>query len=1190
MQSRLGSSRADAISTLMSMSKSVTRVGYVPAELQTTLNKGLQRPIYTSPPKFFSQRNPRLNQQAQRSPTHTIYQRPKRFLPDDPPHAVHVRNLANEIRTTSSPESYHRYPKQSFHTIQSASITYKIALSNHQTKPMNISQNIRNINELNDHKVGGFRPVAKSTAAALVNTKTSSPDPRKPEYQHKAAQDTFLTEPNIDNVNMDDVPDSLSPSPFVQQVLDDDALTDGAKYLYSKILTPERRRLDHYTHISHGYVGKEFIDITEKYSVGQKKFIVERYKDEYLNQLPSSQYIVQKSGISKSSSNRSSSLSQGINSHKKNSQSTYSQVSILAEQRKRDNKANLQAELNKLAWEDAFVRKIDLMNGAQLEEPVPSMKPQEKPVKQQNKYRKRCVPWPQLANMYTTNIIEKKRPQTAKSNSLNEVRELVVTAVPGQEREGRRPMSAIAPQSSSCSPSSSLDNVLSNRMKELIFSTKFMTNIAPSKAEIRDMCEFNRRTVQEEQAERHIALYNSHILDLFIRLGEQQASTFCEHYNKNRLMTRRLVLTQILYLCRQHMCMQYFKCISIVHNPFQSTQHFLECTNHCIVIRACLQALYRLRFFHLIIDQFLYYFPESFFDGIVKIPINQLGLSSKILCSYFTLKSKYNDTYEVNVLNKLMTSLSPDQNDLPASLDQKLTAEPETSVSTGLFPDHRHTIDLSLIEFSGATPEGEQKSSIANPRNHPEPINIDISEGKILPSALPTDTVLPSLSMDQQYLAPPSLEVAIAIVSALAESINIFTRQAERESLSDGPFLCGVIAFAGACNYDCQYEFISQVPLEDRKNRSSNLNISKVRARSCDNRREAPITRILDYLCVEILNALVHSYNNSSPDNLVYTTRSSKALSTASQLGIIIPLNKPQPSNTVAIDWSSLSLYDSFINTVTQFLISCSKDRFATEHNFLLEFNPHLSHRVFEAAAIALKNMPVHVAAQYFDRICLVAFCTITFIKGAIVSASTRKVISTIFQGVTLHNPYTIANGYYLLSTCINICLDMRIICKESQFSSKDNVKYLLYLFSELCLLSGIIVETHCLSLASGIGLGNLHMLFSNYPSDISGALPPFIFFFTGAEGSSHTDIVIDNEKTGIYLRYYVSSFIMRLGISYIRSANRLNMPISSILSTARVMRYLYNEYATYRDRYILIDEFCKIVCEGSKEHLSTKQ
>lgn len=1052
---------------------------------------------------------------------------------------------------------------------------------------MHMPSDIRDSHEGDSCKVGGFRPVDKSTSTALVNTKTFSPDPRKLEHQQEGIQNTFLTEPHIDHIDMDEVPESLSPSPLAQQILDDDALTDGTRYLYPKVLTPDRRRLDHHTRVSRGYVGKEFVDITEKYSVGQKKFIAEQYNEEYIKQLPSSQYKIEKSGISKCNSNRGSSPHPDTSIFKQRSRSEYSQASIAAAQRKRDNKANVHVELNRLAWEDAFVRRIDIMNGAQLEELSSLMKQHEKPAAKQCNSRRRFVPWPQLANMYTTTSTEKKRPRTAKPNSLHEVRELVVTSMQGQEGAGRRPVSATTPQLSTLPPSSPLDNLSSNKVKELISATKFMTNIAPSKIETRDMCEFHRRTVQDEQAERNIALYNPNVLDLFTHLGEQQASTFCEHYNKDRSVARRLVLTQILYLCRQHMCMKYFRCLTIVHNPFQSTQLFLEWENHCIVIRACLQALHRLRFFHIIINQLLYYLPESFFDGIIKTPLNQLGLSSDAFRPYFTLKLSYNDVHNDSTANKLMTSLSPRQDDLQASLDPKPPIEYEASVSTELFPDHRYTIDLSHVDLSTAVSESGQKGSAASTKNYPTDDNIDIRAAPIPPSTSHTHIAPQPVSMEQRYLAPPSLEIAIAIASTLAEKFNILARQAQRTQSADGALLCGVIAFAGACNYDCCYEFISPIPLEDRPGASSNLNASRVRARSYNNHREAPVTHILDYLCVEVLNTLVNSYNDSLPENLTYTSRPSKALSAAPQFGVVSPLNKAQPPNAVSVDWSNLSLYDSFINTISLFLTSCGKDRFVTEHNFLLAFNPQLSHRMFEAAAIILKNMPVHIAAQYFDRVCLVAFCTITFIKGAIVSASTRKVITTIFQGVTLRDPYTIANGYYLLSTCINILLDIRIMCRESQLSRKDNAKYLSYLFSELCLLGGVIVETHCLSLASGIALGNLHMMFSNYPSDISGALPPFVFFFNGIEDSSHADISIDHEKTGIYLKYYVASFIMRLGLSYIRHANRLSVPVLDIISNSKVFRYLYHEYAAYREKYVLIDEFCKIVFENNKEQLS---
>lgn len=92
----------------------------------------------------------------------------------------------------------------------------------------------------------------------------------------------------------------------------------------------------------------------------------------------------------------------------------------------------------------------------------------------------------------------------------------------------------------------------------------------------------------------------------------------------------------------------------------------------------------------------------------------------------------------------------------------------------------------------------------------------------------------------------------------------------------------------------------------------------------------------------------------------------------------------------------------------------------------------------------------------------------------------------------------------------------MRIMCRESQSNNQNNaennLRYLSYLFSELCLLSGIIVETHCLSLASGIALGNIHMMFSNYPSNINGALP---LYFSGAEDANQTDININHEKQG---------------------------------------------------------------------------
>lgn len=1185
MPSRPSSSRADAISTLMNMSQSLTRVGYVPAELQNTLNKGLQRPVYTSPPRFFTQRNLRLNQQAQNSPKHSIYHRPKRFISGDPQPSVYVRNLGNEIRTVSSPESYRRYPKQSFHTIQSASITYKIALSNHQTKLMHIPSDIRDLKEADNHSVGGFRPIHQAAAGALVNTKAPSPGPRKDEQHQERMQDTFLTEPPIDYPHLNEALDSPSPSPLAQQVLDDDALIEGVRYLYPKVLTPDRRRLDRYTQASNGYVGKEFVESTEKYSVGQRRLIAERYNDEYINQLPSSQYKIEKSNISKCDNNRSSSLPPDPAPSKQRSRSEYSQTSIIAAQRQQDNKVKVQVELNKLAWEDAFIKKIDIISAAQLGDPTPSTKPREKPPRSVQRSRKRFAPLPQLENMYATATEKKQRPHTARS-SLTEVRELVVTSIAGQRGAAKRPVSATTSQSSALPSTSLYNNLSSDGIKEVILTTKLMTNVVPSKAETRTMCEFHRRAAQDEKMERTAALFNPNILDLFTRLGEQHASTLCEHYNKNRSVARRLVLTQILHLCRQHMCMQYFGCISIVHNPFQPTQLFSEWRNHCIVIRACLQALYRLRFFHIITDQLLYYLPESFFNGIVKVPLNQLGFSPDVLRSYFVLKPSYNEQDNNNISSKLMTSLSPKQDDPQTFRDPKLSAEPEISISVGLFPDHKQVIDLSAVELSTAISEGAQQGEPTIATSYPLDVNMNTFE--MHPSsALSTHTLPRNILVEQQYLAPPSLEVAVAIASALAERLNIFTRQVQRKLAIDGAFLCEVIAFVGACNYDCYYEAISPIPLEERPSTSSNLSIPRVRARSYNNHGEAPVTRILDYLCVEILNILVNSYNDSPADSLTYITRSSTIPSTASQLGIIPPFNRVRPTDIASVDWSSLSLYDSFINTISYFLISCNKDRFAAEHSFLLAFNPQLSYRMFEAVAIVLKNMPVHVAAQYFDRVCLVAFCTITYIKGAIVSASTRKVITTIFQGVILPEPYTIANGYYLLSTCITILLDMRIVCKESQ-GNNENVKYLSYLLSELCLLSGIIVETHCLSLASGIALGNLHMMFSNYPSDISGTLPPFIFFFTGAEDASHTDISIDNEKTGIYLKYYVASFIMRLGISYIRCANRLNLPVSEIISDSKVFRHLYQEYSAYREKYVLVDEFCKVVFENNRNLAST--
>lgn len=1046
--------------------------------------------------------------------------------------------------------------------------------------------------ETDSCSVGGFRPIDPS-AAALVNTKASGPDLRKHEQSQEDIQETFLTEPPVDSIHINEAP--RSPSPLAQQLLDDEALTEEARYLYPKVLTPDRRRLDRYIQASHGYVGKEFIEVTEKHSVGQKRLVAEKYNSEYINKLPSSHHKIEKSSISKRNSNRGSSLPYDPSSSKQRGHSEYSQASISTMQKQRDNRANVQVELSKLAWEDAFIRKIDLMTGAQLEKPESSTRPQEKVSDSPHQSQKRSTPYPHLASMYTASAERKQRPRTARTNNLNEVRELMVTSVARQGLVRKRPVSATIPQTSTLPSTSSLDNLSSDGIKKMISATRFISNVtavAPSKAEIRDMCEFHKRTARDAQTERNVSLLNPNVADLFTRLGEQRACTFCDHYNKNRAVARRLVLTQILHLCRQHMCMQYFNCISAVHNPFQSTQLFLEWENHCIVIRACLQALHRLRFFHVIMDQLLYYLPESFFNEISKAPLNQLGLSAELIRSYFTLKPTTSDRYDDNTSNKLLTSLSPRQDNPQVSLDQKRSVEPEASISAGLFPDHKHVIDLSLIELSTAVSESGQQGSIANnnitnTNARPANVNIGAFDAPAHSSALPDQIKPQSIATDRRYLAPLSLEVAVAITSILAERLNIFTRKTQRKSGIDGALLCGVIAFIGACNYDCYYEFISPVPLEERLSTSAGPSVPKIRARSSNNHGEAPITRILDYLCVEILSMLVNSYNDSLPSNLTYTNKSAKTPSTAPRFEVVSSLNRAHPINATSVDWLQLSLYDGFIAAVSSFRAACSKNRFVAEHTFLLEFNPQLSHRVFEAAAIVLKNMPVHFAAQHFDRVCLVTFCAITFIKGAIVSASTRKVITTIFQGVILNDPYTIANGYYLLSTCISILLDMRIMCRESQSNNQNNtennLRYLSYLFSELCLLSGIIVETHCLSLASGIALGNIHMMFSNYPSNINGALPPFIFFFSGAEDANQTDININHEKAGIYLKYYVASFVMRLGISYARCAGRLDMSIAEIISSSSVFRHLYQEYSAYREKYVLVDEFCRVLFEENK-------
>ncbi|EFO62830.1 Hypothetical protein GLP15_733 [Giardia lamblia P15] len=1189
MSSRPSSSRMDAISTLMTMSQSVTRVGYVPAELQNALSKGLQRPVYASPPQFFSQTNPRLTQQRQRSPTRTIYQRPKRFSSEGPHQSVYVRNLANEVRTASSPEYLRRYPKQSFHTIQSASITYKIALSNHQTKLMHAPldpKDTRLSKETGNQSIGGFRPINPSaTATTLVNAKASDLDLQKHEQFQEDIQETFLTEPPIDPMHIDEP--LKSPSPLAQEILDDDMFTEEARYLYPKVLTPDRRRLDRHIQASHGYVGKEFMEVTEKHSVGQKRLVAEKYSNDYIKQLPSSHHKIEKSSISKCSSNRDSL------SFKQRSRSEYSQTSISTVQKQRDNRASVQVELSKFGWENAFIKKIDFMTAIQLEKPEPSTKPQEKTSgspHQSQQSQKRSIPYPQLANMYTASTERKQRPRTSKADNLNEVRELVITSVAGQGVVRRRPVSAIIPQTSALPSTSSCDNLSSDGIKKMISATRFITNvttIAPSKAETRDMCEFHKRTAQDAQTERNAALFNPNVADLFTRLGEQRACTFCDHYNKNRVVARRLVLTQILHLCRQHMCMQYFKCISIVHNPFQSTQLFLEWENHCIVIRACLQALHRLRFFHIIMDQLLYYLPEPFFNEIFKTPLNQLGLSAEALRSYFALKPTTSDKHNDNTSNKLVTSLSPRQDNPQISLNPKLSVEPEASVSAELFLDHKHIVDLSLIELSAAISEGGQQGGAVTTNVRLEDVNMDTSNASVCSSALPSQTKPQSIAANQRYLAPLSLEVAVAIISVLAEKLNIFARRTQRKSGIDGALLCGVIAFVGACNYDCYYDFINPVPLGDRLNTSIGPSVPKVRAKSSNNHGEAPITRILDYLCVEILSMLVSSYTDSLPSNLTYTSKSIKIPSTVSQFEVVTSLNKACPTDTTNVDWLQHSLYDGLIATVSSFRAACSKDRFAAEHTFLLEFNPQLSHRMFEAAAIVLRNMPVHIAAQHFDRVCLVTFCAITFIKGAIVSASTQKVITTIFQGVILHDPYTIANGYYLLSACISILLDMRIMCRENQNNTENSSRYLSYLLSELCLLSGIIVETHCLSLASGIALGNTHMMFSNYPSDINGALPPFIFFFSGAEDANHTDLNVNHEKTGMYLKYYVASFVMRLGISYIRYAGRLNVPVAEIITDSNVFKHLYREYSAYREKYALIDEFCRVLFEENKGLMS---
>lgn len=57
----------------------------------------------------------------------------------------------------------------------------------------------------------------------------------------------------------------------------------------------------------------------------------------------------------------------------------------------------------------------------------------------------------------------------------------------------------------------------------------------------------------------------------------------------------------------------------------------------------------------------------------------------------------------------------------------------------------------------------------------------------------------------------------------------------------------------------------------------------------------------------------------------------------------------------------------------------------------------------------------------------------------------------------------------------------------------------------------------------------------------------------------------------------------MRLGISYARCAGRLDMSIAEIISSSSVFRHLYQEYSAYREKYVLVDEFCRVLFEENK-------
>lgn len=446
---------------------------------------------------------------------------------------------------------------------------------------------------------------------------------------------------------------------------------------------------------------------------------------------------------------------------------------------------------------------------------------------------------------------------------------------------------------------------------------------------------------------------------------------------------------------------------------------------------------------------------------------------------------------------------------------------------------------------------------------------------------------------------PVNLEATVAIFSVLQRDCAGFNPPEAWSAFNRGALLSCAIALLSCTNYDAYIQtsvsakqrdpscsggpLSHQDHLQTRSSTDGGANGGiRLLCRSAPSQVECTLLSILEYCIYELLHILTESHRLCSSQHLSFT-QNDRTVGEEFQA-------KPLLEGCCFSDYYAASLYDTMVILLPHVSTHASNERFAIEGSFLVNTVATTRYQTLEAAAFVIHNMSSAQKGRYYSHIAHMALLALTLLKGLCIATASHKVVSTIFQGIVIENPFFTANCIFLLASCLTVmfddCLDLRrdeaterllasmpaLAQKAGGQSSRDVM--LTYICHDFFTIANLIIGRNTTSFVASIESNKCDKLFSNMPLDVSGVVAPFVFFFSGEAPLRDQEFAASDKRAGVFLRYCVASFVMRLSLSLLEYNRKTGFPIEEILTHTTLLQRVHNDYCIYKEFYLLIEAF----------------